>query len=84
MIAVFREENDGPAGAKKASSKTGFSPILLDTPADKTKAYSQKGFVTYLIGKDGTILSDLSGTKMKRPTAEAIAAEAKKVFATAE
>ena len=81
MISVFREEEDGPAGAMKTTKKTGFTPILLDTPADKTKGYSQGGFFTYLIGKDGTILAELSGTKKTRPTAEAIISEAEKVFA---
>ena len=84
MIAVFREEKDGPAGAKKASTKSGFAPILIDTPADKTKAYSQDGFVTYLIGKDGTILAEHAGTKMKRPKAGDLLAKAKEVFPAAD
>ena len=82
MISVFREEEDGPAGAKKTTTKTGFTPILIDTPADKTKAYAQEGFVTYLIGKDGTILAELTGTKKSRPKTEAVLAKAKEVFSS--
>ena len=84
MIAVFREEKKGIAGTKKASTKSGFSPILLDTPLDKTKAYSQKDFTTYLIGKDGTIKAELSGTKTKRPTPETIFTKAQEVFAASK
>ena len=67
MICVFREEKDGPEGAAKAVAKSGFSPILLDTPVNKTAAYSQTGFATYLIGKDGKVKAELIGTKKKRP-----------------
>ena len=67
MISVFREEKDGPAGAKKTTNTTGFSPILIDTPADKTKAYSQEGFITYLIGKDGTHLGRTHGNEKESP-----------------
>lgn len=80
MVAVFREELDGVEGAKKATRASGFSPILLDTPVNKTKAYSQKDFVTYLIGKDGEIKAELSGSKKVRPTAEDVLAKAKELF----
>ena len=83
MICVFREEKNGPIGAKKAATKSGFSPILLDTPIDKTKAYSPNDFTTYLIGKDGKIKAALSGTKKTRPTANMILAKAKEVFTSA-
>ena len=80
MIGVFREERDGVEGAKKAVLASGFSPILLDTPVSKTKAYSQKDFTTYLVDKDGLIKAELSGTKKHRPTAESILAKAKELF----
>ena len=80
MIAVFREERDGQEGAKKASTKSQFYPILLDSPVNKTKAYSQKGFSTYLIGKDGKIKAELSGIKTTRPNADHVLAKAKEIF----
>ena len=80
MLCVFREEKKGPEGAQKATKKSGFSPILLDTPTNLTKAYSQKGFSTYLIGKDGKIKAIISGSKTKRPNAEVIIEKAKEVF----
>ena len=84
MICVFREEKDGAAGAKKTETKTGFVPILVDSPVDKTKPYSQDNFATYLIGKDGKIAAELSGTKKTRPTADMILTKAKEVFATSK
>ena len=80
MICVFREEKAGASGAAKAAAKSSFSPILLDTPIDKTKAYSQKDFATYLIGKDGKIKAVISGKKTKRPTADDVLAKAKEVL----
>ena len=81
MIGVFREEKDGLKGTKKAAKASGFSPILLDTPVNKTKAYSQTDFATYLIGKDGKIKAELSGTKRVRPTADNILEKARELFA---
>ena len=83
-IYVFREESKGPAGAQIAATKSGFSPILLDTPADKTINYSQGDFSTYLIGKDGKIKAEISGSKTKRPTAKVILAKAKEVFSVSK
>lgn len=83
-IYVFREESKGPAGAQIAATKSGFSPILLDTPADKTITYSQGDFSTYLIGKDGKIKAEISGSKTKRPTAKVILAKAKEVFSVSK
>ena len=80
MLCVFREEKKGPKGAQKATEKSGFSPNLLDTPTNLTKSYSQKGFSTYLIGKDGKIKAIISGSKIKRPNAEVIIEKAKEVF----
>jgi len=80
VISVFREEKDGVAGAKKSSTKTGFSPILLDSPANITKAYSQGDYSTYLIGKDGKVKAKISGSKKIRPTADIILETAEKVF----
>ena len=81
MIGVFREERDGLEGTRKAAKASGFSPILLDSPASKTKAYSQNDFVTYLIGKDGKIKAEFSGTKKVRPTADNILKKARELLA---
>ncbi|MBK1829939.1 hypothetical protein JIN77_04325 [Verrucomicrobiaceae bacterium R5-34] len=80
MVCVFREERGGLAGAKKTADSTGFSPLLLDYPIAKTKAYSQGSYSTYLIGKDGKIKAELNGLKKNRPTADAIAAKVSEVF----
>ena len=80
LVAVFREEKLGAEGAMKATKKSGFSPILLDTPVKVTAAYSQEGFKTYLIDAEGVIKTEISGTKAKRPTVEDILAKAKEVF----
>ena len=81
MVSVFREERKGIEGLKIASQKaSGFSPILLDTPAKKTESYSKNDFATYFSGKDGTIKASLSGTKHVRPTGEVILKKAQEVF----
>jgi len=80
IICVFREEEKGATGALRVALKSSISPILLDTPVDKTKAYSEGGFTTYFIGGDGKIKAELSGTKGKRPTGKDIFAKAKMVF----
>ncbi|MGJ8676293.1 MAG: hypothetical protein ACSHX0_02120 [Akkermansiaceae bacterium] len=80
ILSVFREEKEGVEGAKKAFMKTKFSPILLDSPAEKTARYSQNDFATYFIDQKGIVKAVLSGTKKNRPTGEIILAEAKKAF----
>lgn len=76
IVAVFREEEEGPAGLKKARQTTkAIFPFLMDLGAEHTAAYSQKSFSTYLITQDGQIKAELPGTKMLRPTAEKILAQ---------
>lgn len=81
LVSVFREEKEGAEGAKKAADASGFSPILLDTPAKATTAYSQKDFATYLIDEKGVIRAEIVGTKKKRPTGDQILTKAKEFFA---
>lgn len=81
LVAIFREERKGAAGTMQIVKKTGFSPILIDTPIRATRAYSQGGFSTYLIDKTGVIKAEISGTKYKRETGETILAKVKEVLA---
>lgn len=70
---MFREEKDGQDGLKKSFERTRAEfPLLLDTPPEETKSYSQAGFHTYIIGPDGIVHADLPGTKMKRPPPDKI------------
>lgn len=80
LVTVFREEKDGVEGLKKAVDKTGFSPILLDTPVTATAAYQHENYATYLIDKKGVIRAVFDGTKKERPTGELLLEEAKKLF----
>ena len=58
---------------KKARDKSKATyPFLMDLGAEHTSAYSAKGFATYIIAKDGTLVADLAGTKMRRPSVETV------------
>ncbi len=82
IVTVFREEKDGD-GLTKTMTRTGATfPLVVDTPATATKAYSPDGFHTYIVGPETTILADLPGTKMKRPSPEKIFATLKTAEAT--
>ncbi|MBD3674700.1 MAG: redoxin domain-containing protein [Planctomycetaceae bacterium] len=75
VIVVFREERDGVKGLKKSQQAASSEfPLLLDLGAKATPEYSTTGFTTYIIGKDGTVETILSGKKTNRPKAEAIIA----------
>ena len=78
LICVLREERDGAEGLKKAqkSTKAAF-PIVSDRGAKATKSYSQGGFHTYVIDKEGKIQAVLKGTKTKRPADQPILKELK-------
>ena len=82
MLCVFREERKGISGTNVASKRSKFSPILLDTPATKTAAYSQKEYATYLIDKEGIIKAKISGTKYSRPGDSTILDKTKEIFNT--
>lgn len=73
VLAVFREEKLGVDGLIKSREKSGSEfPLLLDLGAERTAAYSQSGFHTYVIDRQGKILAILEGTVMKRATVEGV------------
>ncbi|MGJ8672105.1 peroxiredoxin family protein [Rubritalea sp.] len=80
LICVLRENKEGLDGLKKAYAKTKFDIILNDSPTTLTKEYSKELWATYFIGKDGIIKSVLTGTKKKRPDADAVLTQAKSSF----
>ncbi|RMG33109.1 MAG: hypothetical protein D6725_16345 [Planctomycetota bacterium] len=73
VLVVFREEQDGVAGLKRAraTAKAEF-PLLLDLDAQHTGRYSRGEFAAYIIDRRGIVRSKLSGTKTVRPAAEEI------------
>ena len=73
IVAVFREEEKGAEGLKLAREKTKAEfPFVMDLGAEQTAGYSATGFSTYVIGKDGQVEAELTGTKMVRPPAEEV------------
>jgi len=82
VLAVFREERDGAAGLAKVRSKTKAAfPLLLDLNKVATGEYSDSGFHTYLINKQGKIEMVLTGKITNRPSGEEIFKAAQEVFA---
>ncbi|MEM7316875.1 MAG: redoxin domain-containing protein [Planctomycetota bacterium] len=78
IVAVFREEADGVEGLQKSISKTRATyPMLLDLKKQRTAAYSDTGFATYIVDKQGKIAAILPGTKRQRPGPKAILAKLK-------
>ncbi len=79
-MAVFREEEKGIKGLALSEERAGTSfPLLLDPEGKQTAAYSQDGFDTYIVDKQGIIRRRLQGIKVRRPTAEQILGELKSV-----
>ncbi|MBK1855228.1 redoxin domain-containing protein [Verrucomicrobiaceae bacterium 5K15] len=79
VLVVFREERDGLEGMKKSAKVSqGSFPILLDEKSAQTKVYSQTGYDTYIIDKDGKVAAKIEGTKKKRASNEEILAALKK------
>ena len=63
------------------SSKSGATYHLSTDPGNKsTAAYSTKGFDSYLIGKDGSVLGIVDGIKHDRPTAKELLVKARKLL----
>ena len=54
-------------------------PLVLDLGSKKTSKYSQKGFATYIVDREGKIAATMPGTKMRRPSAKKVLSELKKV-----
>lgn len=85
IVAVFREDEKGAEGLKTAREKCRATfPFVMDLGAEHTTAYSHDKFSTYVIAQDGTIKSELSGTKMLRPSADDILAKVKEAVAPSE
>lgn len=81
VLSVHREEKLGAAGLEKTAKKSGATYHLTTDLGNKsTAAYSTKGFDTYIIHKDGTVLAIFDGKKFDRPTAEEILAKAREVL----
>lgn len=69
----MREEDKGAEGIATSIEKSGAQfPLLLDVGEKQTSMYSGGAFNTYLISPDGVIREHLDGTKVERPTGEAI------------
>ena len=69
VIAVFREEKKGVAGLQtiREKTKTPFT-LCLDTPVDKTTAYSngRMEFDSYVIDASGKIAGKIDGNLRRR------------------
>ncbi len=76
-MAVFREEKDEDGISKTLTKSNATFPLVVDTPAAATAAYSTEGFHTYIIDPAGKVIADLPGTKMKRPSPKKILAALK-------
>ncbi len=80
VLVVFREEQGGIEGLKKAEKTSGGKfPLLLDDGGAKTKVYSKSGYDTYIIGKDGKVAAKLEGSKTKRANTEQLLETLKKL-----
>lgn len=77
MLAVFREEEKGPAGLEIVRNEYNVDAdfvLALDRQAAKTEPYGvgPPVFNTYLIDSAGTIRAILSGETYDRPTGDRI------------
>jgi len=80
VLVVFREERGGIKNLKKAElSSGGKFPLLLDDGGAQTKIYSESGYDTYIVGKDGKVAVKLEGSKEIRPTDEDVLKALKEV-----
>ena len=80
IIAVFREESKGIEGLQMSQERIGAKfPLLLDADAAKTAEYSQQGFNTYVIDRQGIVRGTLKGIKTQRPTTEKVLEEVQKL-----
>lgn len=76
----MREEKEGLEGLKKSAQRTRAEFQLLDDlGSEQTKVYSQDGFDSYIIGKDGKIIVKLDGVKKERPSAKKLVEELEKL-----
>lgn len=81
VLSVHREEKEGAKGLMKTAKKSGATYHLSTDLGNKsTAAYSTKGFDSYLIGKDGSILAIIDGIKLDRPTAKELLVKARKLL----
>lgn len=81
VIAVFREEKDD-GGLKKSLERIKATfPLVSDLDSEKTKAYSDEGFATYLVNKNGKVAAILPGTKKRRPGSKKVLEELRRIAA---
>lgn len=75
IVSVYREDEEEVEGIAKVREQIGEGVVLLtDLGAAETGAYSQDGFVTYILDRDGVVRAELGGTVRERPDSEAILA----------
>lgn len=80
VIAVFREERLGAEGLQRAQNATGAKfRLVSDWGGKATSQYSQNGFATYVIDKQGVIQAILPGTLANRTGFEDIQRELKQL-----
>ncbi len=82
IISIQREEKDGVPGLVKVGERTKAEfQITGDLGKKETRAYSQEGFNTYVIDKNGVVQAILNGVKLKRPSGEKVYQKTKSALA---
>jgi len=85
VIAIQRENKDGPSGLKRTARNSGARFVVAgDLGAKATGHYSRGGFHTYIVDRQGVIQAVLTGRKFDRPTGQQILARLKSVLPSNE